>query len=941
MAVFSSRTRWRRIQRLFAEVVALEPARREARLDRACRGDPALRAEVEALLERHARGELIGVESGAVGPPEGGAPSPPAEEAKGGEKAGDGEKAGGGELFAGRYRLVGELGRGAMGVVHRALDTRLDRYVAVKVLSPHLATDAKARARLLAEAYAVAAVDHPNLCTIYEAGETDDGRLFLAMACYDGETLAARLERGPLSPADAVRIATDVARGLGAAHRRGIVHRDVKPSNVLLTDDGLAKLLDFGIARSAGTDLTKTGDTLGTAAYMSPEQLRGHVDPRTDLWALGVVLFEMLAGRRPFAADYEAALFYAIVHEPPPSLSALRPDAPPALAGVVERCLEKDPEERFQSAEEVEAALEQGQPTTRTRPAPPAPSKRRVLIVAVLALVGVLIPASFEGVRTAGLGWLGMGPVPDEKRIAVIPFSVAGSDENAEAFSAGLTEVLASTLTQIERFGGKLWVVPTSEVRGRDVTSAEEARKAFGVNLVVTGSVQREAGRVRATLNLIDAETLLQLRSRVTNVHVTELNALQDELVGILEAMLDLELGEEPRRVIAATSTPVPGAYDYYLQGLGYLQRYESTESLDNAISLFERALEEDPEYALAHAGLGEAYWRQFEGTQDERWVPDAVEHIGHALSLEPQLPPALVTLGLIYVGTGRAEEAVAEFERALAADPTSAPALRGLARAHAALGNTDEAEAIYRRAIELRPDYWGGYNDLGVFYTRIGLFNESVGPFRRVTELTPDNARGYSNLGGVYFYLGRLEEAAAMFEQSLMEEPSYGAYSNLGTLYYYGGRYTDAARMYEAALAMNDQDPSVWGNLASAYYWSPAERGRADETYRTAVRRMEEQAAALGPMDPMTRAILAGYHVQLGDEAEARALIAEALAEAPEDNGVAFQAAFVFERLGEREEALQWLHRTIELGYPHYVLEGEPGLRDLRADPRFTNGNE
>lgn len=929
MEIPASHERLRQVQRLFAEVVGLDTARREARLERACQDDPHLREEVQVLLDRYGAGESL-----KPGPPHEPRPnSPPSSQPVSRGEPPTGSRVG---ERIGRYRLEEELGRGAMGVVYRAEDMRLGRHVALKFLSSALSADMQACARLDREARAVSALDHPNICTLYEIGEADDGRLYLALACYDGETLAERLERGPLAPDDAAQIAAQMARGLTEAHRHGIVHRDVKPSNVFVTDDGVVKLLDFGIAHMMDSELTRAGDTLGTAAYMSPEHLQGTVDTQADVWALGVVLYEMVAGTRPFQGDYEAALFYAILHAEPEPISERCPDVPVWLAAVITRCLEKEPQDRFDSAAAVEAALKPSLDGDRYSAPLALPSQRRTLVIVALALLGLLIPGAFPSVRTATLGWLGIGAVPDEKRIAVLPFSVAGSDPSTEAFSDGLTEILASTLTQLEQFEGALWVVPTSEVRGRGITSAEEARQAFGVNLVVTGSVQRDAARVRSTLNLVDAVSLRQLRSEVNDVPVSELNALQNEIVGDLEDMLDLELEPEPRRVLVASYTADPAAYDDYLQALGYLQRYERAASLDTAIRLLERALEEDPGYALAQAGLAEAYWRKYELTKDVQWVEPAEAHSQHALDLNDQLAPVHVTLGLIYTGTGRPAEAVGTFERALALNPTDAAAYRGLAKAYEAQGRLDEAEATYRRAIELRPDYWGSYNVLGVFYSNHGRLDEAVEPFKRVIELTPDNTRGYINLGAVYFYLQRPDEAIAMFERSIQAEPTYDAYTNLATLYYYQQRYTEAARIYEEALAINDEDYRVWGNLGSAYYWTLSERDKAEGAYQNAIRRAEEEGEALGTTEPITLASLAGYYAQTGDDAWADSLIEQALADAPDDSDVAFQAAFVYEHLGERVEALRWVRRALEADHPQVEIESEPGLENLRADPRY-----
>jgi serine/threonine-protein kinase len=337
--------RWHRVEELLGVALGRDASERDAFLDAACEGDANLRSEVDSLLAAHERFGVLDRLSADVAPLASrlrGEPTP--------SMAG---------RTIGRYQVLERVAGGGMGVVYKAVDERLARTVALKFLHPRFDTDDSAAERFRLEARAVAALEHPNICTVHEIGETDDGQLYLAMPLYDGETLQQRIGRGPLPVPEAVSIAVQIARGLAKAHARGIVHRDIKPSNVLVTRDGVVKVLDFGIAKLADVTLTGTAPgPLGTVAYMSPEQLRGErVDPRTDVWSLGVVLYEMLAGQRPFDGDAASAVSVSIQHAEPTSLTTHRSDVPAALDRVVTRSLAKSPDARYPSMQELERDL--------------------------------------------------------------------------------------------------------------------------------------------------------------------------------------------------------------------------------------------------------------------------------------------------------------------------------------------------------------------------------------------------------------------------------------------------------------------------------------------------------------------------------------------------------------------------------------------------------
>ena len=552
-----------------------------------------------------------------------------------------------------------------------------------------------------------------------------------------------------------------------------------------------------------------------------------------------------------------------------------------------------------------------------------------VVIIALLTLM--LIPPGRRTVKN----WFGFGEVPAQKSLLVLPFTNVGGDPGNQAFCDGLMETLTSELTQLERFRESLWVIPASDVRERGIVSAREALQSLRVNLVVTGSVQRFSDSYRLTLNLVDTKNLRQLRSAVITDRTTNLSALQNDVVMKMAEMLEVELRPETRRVLTAGHTTVPGAYEFYLRGRGYLRRYEKLENIDSAIGFFNSALEQDSLYALAYAGLGEAYWRKYKHSKDPRWVEYAVRNCERAVELNDQLEPVRVTLGLIHTGTGRYEEAVTEFQKALALDPASAAAKRGLAKAYEAQGRIKEAELTYKEAIKLKPDYWAGYNVLGVFYYRHGRYEDAVTQFHHVANRVPLNAKGYTNLGGAYFNLDRWNDAKEMFKRSVNIEPNYKAYSNLATIYFYEEQYSDAARMYDKALQIDDNDYRVWGNLASAYHRTPDEHDKMYHAYQRAVTIAEEQMK-VNPRDPDLLSHLAIYNAMIGEHARARGLLKQVVDLEPDNPEVIFRIGDTYEHLGNREMALEWIGKALDSGYPLALIENEAGLTELRKDERF-----
>jgi len=869
----------------------------------------------------------------------------------------------------GPYEIVEPLGSGGMGEVYRARDTRLGRSVAIKVLPEHAATSADALERFQREARAASSLNHPNICTLFDIGQDGD-RDFIVMEYLEGETLTRRIRSsGVLSPREAVEIAVPVARGLAEAHAQGIVHRDIKPGNIFLTKQGVVKIIDFGLARLvSGTSGTRTlGVTTGTIGYMSPEQTLGKpVDARTDVWALGVILAEMLAGANPFQRDSASAILFAIVNDPPASPS----NAPPELQKIIYRALSKDPAGRYADCAEMSEDLETfrssivsaagKQPVDLSAPtatlrhdevqkyierasasawqAAAAPRKRAspwwfALAVPLLAALAFAFPSVRSRIDAGLFG-------ATEKHIAVLPFENIGNNAANAPLAEGLMDSLTGMLSNLDVGNQSLWVVPSSIVRARKVSDPSAALRELGATLVVEGSIEREGQDIHLTVNLINARTLRQIGSAQLEDPAGDLATLQDEAVARLARLMDISVTADMLKNTGGKANPA--AYQSYLTALGYIQRWDKPGNLDRAIAALNDAVKTDPSFALGYAELGEAYRLKNQGDPNPQWIDEATADCNKALQLDDRSPAVYVSLGELHSASGKDDLALQEFQKALQIDPRNANALAGLAKSYERMGRIADAEATFKRAAALRPDYWGGYNELGLFYDGQGRYADAIAQFQHVVQLTPDNPFAYSNLAKAYLDADDPKfrpQAEQALKKSIELSPSYPAYANLGILYYNEKRYAESAAATEKALQINGRNYLVWENLAIAYEWLN-EKDKAEAARRQELALVLQEAKAR-PQDALVQSILAVCYAAAKQQDQALIHVRSSLALAPNNAQILVNAGETYEDLGDRATALKYMALGLKRGYPLAQLQNNPDIQNLLRDPNFPSSGK
>lgn len=829
-----------------------------------------------------------------------------------------------------------------MGAVFKAYDRELDRYVALKVIRADLMSNSEILQRFKQELLLASRISHKHILRIHDLGDAG-GVKFISMAYIEGEDLASRIQREKMLPlATALTYAKQLCQALAAAHREGVVHRDLKPQNILIDRSDSVYVSDFGLAKSleydalAATAMTSAGQVLGTPRYMSPEQVEaGPIDGRTDIYSFGLILYEMVTGDLPFQGN-SLQLMLGRVQSMPRNPSLLNSKLPPYLAGIIMRCLEKDVERRYQNFSDVLTDLEAQRctPSGKKPKRSTTPTAKPAAILAIVALVCIAVLALV--LRRYVPSWteranqpVNTVPQMSGKHLAVVPLRIVGDDPKLSEAATGVVEALDARLFHVP---GMTVVAPAAAAKSKPADPPQKLGHDLGANLLLMGTVQGSGDKVRFDLNLWDGNRNAIVWTKEISGLNGDLLTLEDEIYNDVTKALGLTLS--PDAIVVAHPTENVGAYDLYLRAQTIMKGEQDVAHVQSAMDLFKQAVQADPKFALAYAGLANADVAMYRKKKDANWANDAVTAARQGEQLDPQLADVHYALGTAYSVIGRSAEAIDEIKQAIQLLPNSDEGYRRLGSAYDSAGNVAQAIDAYKKAIEINPYYWMNYNELGSTDFASGDYEGAVAAFRKVVEIEPDNGFGYGNLGGAALLAGKFQDSVGPLEKALKIAPTASRYSNLGTAYYYLQEYDLSASLFEKAIQLA---PTSWlytGNLADANRQAGKKEiaaGLYDKAIGLGKRELE-----VNPRNALTMGGMALWYARKGELQPAKRLIDAARSIDPNSVDLMYFQAQIADANHDQAAALAGLRQAFEKGLRPAIAVAEPDLRDLRSDANF-----
>jgi len=759
---------------------------------------------------------------------------------------------------------------------------------------------------------------------------------------------------GKLTPKETIPIIEQVCRALDAAHAEGVIHRDLKPQNIMRDKNGRVVVMDFGLARSLGeSGMTQTGAIVGTLEYMSPEQAMGsQLDQRSDIFSVGLIFYELLTGKVPYEADTAIASLMKRTREEARSASDVDTSIPRSLSAIVSRCLEREPANRYHSVVELLQQLTtwEANPTITPealskmiahpiiRPARillDLPGKRWMWIAGAVLVIALATFAGRELVLRSGTGAVARG-IPSlnhGKYVAILPLKLVGDQKALGYVADGIEESLGAKLFQLK----EVHVASTDAVE-REATKDEPLAKmarALGVNLVLQGMVQGNGDRFRVTLNLDDPATGQRKWSQDFEGAPGDVLALEDQIYGTVSTALALKPSDEEQARVGAHPTENVKAYDLYLQGRNTLRNGHGQDAFKQAVGLFEQAIDKDPNFALAYTGLADSSVKMWGETKDSFWAQKATLAAQQAQRLSSNLPEVHMSLGAVYSNTGRNAAAIAELKKALELAPNSDEAYRNLGQAYSRSGQSADAIAAYQKAISANAYNWLNHIALGKAYLDLGDSAKAQPEFEKVIEISPDNPIGYADIGSLYLRDGKWSESIPQLQKALALAPDPDTYSNLGTAYFFLKNYDQATKMYERAVEMRPNDEVLLGNLGDAYRWS-GHSDQATSAYGKAISRAFQELQ----VNPSSAAIMSDLgllYAKKGDATNALQYTNQARAINPDDVQFLYYDVVVKTLIGKQDEALKSLKHALEKGYSAQEAWNDPELQKLQALPQFS----